>query len=46
MRLAKEGYGDIVTIKNLNVQTFIDLIDYEEYTNKYLKIFREINKNN
>lgn len=44
MRLSRQGYGDIVTIKELDIGTFIKLINYELYLNKYDKVFREINK--
>lgn len=44
MRLAKEGYGDILTIKQLDVKTFMDLINYENYLAQYDRVFREINK--
>jgi hypothetical protein len=44
MRLSRQGYGDIVTIKNLDVKTFLDLIHYENYLSKYDTVLRELNK--
>lgn len=44
MRLSRQGYGDITTIQNLDVKTFIDLIQYENYLSKYDVTMREINK--
>jgi len=43
MRLSKAGYGDILTIKNLDVKTFMDLIHYENYLNQYQKVFHALN---
>ena len=44
MRLAKQGYGDIATIKNLDVGTFINLIHYEKFLDKYEYALKELNK--
>jgi hypothetical protein len=44
MRLAKQGYGDIEQMHNLDVKRFIDLIHYENYLAEYDKTFRELNK--
>ena len=44
MRLSRQGYGDIVTIKNLDIGSFIRLIHYEQYLDKYEQVFRELNK--
>lgn len=45
MRLSKLGYGDIMTVKNLDVQTFIDLIHYEEFLDRYTQTVRSMNEN-
>lgn len=45
MKLSEAGYGDIKTIKELDVKTFINLIHYENYKNQYLQIFKELNNN-
>ncbi len=44
MRLSKEGYGSINEIKHLDVKTFLDLVHYEEYVDKYSKAFRALNE--
>lgn len=44
MRLSKAGYGDILTIKSLDVKTFMDLIHYENYLTKYQKVFHALNE--
>lgn len=44
MRLSKQGYGDIVTIKNLDVATFLNLMHYEKYLDDYQRVFRDLNK--
>lgn len=44
MKLARQGYGDINTIKNLDVETFINLVNYENYLDKYAQVFRDLNK--
>lgn len=44
MRLSRQGYGDINTIKGLDVKTFLDLIHYENYLTKYDTVLRELNK--
>lgn len=44
MRLSRQGYGDINTIKGLDVKTFLDLVHYENYLAKYDTVLRELNK--
>lgn len=44
MKLARQGYGDINTIKDLDVETFINLVNYENYLDKYAQVFRDLNK--
>lgn len=44
MRLAKEGYGTITEIKNLDIGTFINLIHYDNFINKYKDELQELNK--
>lgn len=44
MRLAKEGYGTISEIMNLDVRTFINLIHYNNFINKYQNVLEELNK--
>lgn len=44
MRLTHERYGTITEIKNLDVKTFIDLIHYDNYLNKYEAVLRELNQ--
>lgn len=43
MRLSKEGYGDITTIRNLEVDKFFNLIHYENYLAEYSEAFRLLN---
>lgn len=45
MKLAKSGYGDIVTIQNLDVKTFFDLVHYQNYLDDYIKEFEDLNNN-
>lgn len=42
-KLAKSGYGDIQTIKNLDGETFMNLIHYENYLLDYEKAVRALN---
>lgn len=44
MRLSSKGYGDIITIKNLDAATFMNLVHYENYLDKYARVFKELNK--
>lgn len=44
MKLSKLGYGDIMTIKSLDVGTFMNLVRYEIYLDKYAKVFQDLNK--
>lgn len=44
MKLSKEGYGDIKTIKSLDSETFMNLIHYENYIIEYDNAMRELNK--
>lgn len=44
MRLSHEGYGSITEIKNLDIKTFMDLVHYDNYINKYDSLLRELNK--
>ena len=44
MRLSRQGYGSISEVKNLDVGTFMNLIHYENYLDKYQGVFRELNK--
>lgn len=44
MRLSKEGYGSICEIKNLDVKTFMNLVYYENYRNKYLRALEILNE--
>lgn len=44
MRLSKAGYGSITEIKNLDSETFLNLIHYENYTADYQKAVMELNK--
>ena len=44
MKLSRQGYGDINTIKNLDVKTFLDLVHYENYIAEYDRVLRELNK--
>lgn len=44
MKLTKSGYGSITEIKNLDSQTFMDLIHYEKYLDDYQEAVRELNK--
>lgn len=43
MRLSRLGYGDIVTIKNLDSETFINLIHYENFNTEYDNTVRMLN---
>lgn len=43
MKLSKEGYGDINTIRNLEIDMFIRLIHYENYIAEYRDSFRLLN---
>lgn len=43
MKLSKEGYGDIVTIKGLDSDTFMNLIHYENYLADYENTVRAMN---
>lgn len=45
MKLSKAGYGDIKTIRELEIDKFMNLIHFENYSNEYAKIFTELNKN-
>lgn len=45
MKLSKAGYGDIETIRNLNVEKFMNLIHFENYSNEYSRVFMELNQN-
>lgn len=44
MRLAKEGYGTITEIKNLDIGTFINLIHYDNFINKYQEEIQVLNQ--
>lgn len=44
MRLSRQGYGDILTIKSLDVGTFMNLIHYENYLDRYQEVLRALNK--
>lgn len=44
MRLAKEGYGTITEIKNLDIGTFINLIHYDNFINKYQEEIQALNQ--
>lgn len=44
MQLAKEGYGSYNEIQKLDIRSFMDLIHYENYLNKYGKLVRDLNK--
>ncbi len=44
MRLAKAGYGTITEIKNLDSDTFMNLVHYENYTGEYQKAVMDLNK--
>lgn len=44
MKLAKEGYGDIQTIKQLDGSTFIDLIHYTNFLTDYENAVKSLNK--
>lgn len=35
MKLSKSGYGDINTIKQLDSETFMNLVHYENYLVEY-----------
>lgn len=43
MRLSKEGYGDLNSIRNLEVDKFFNLIHYENYIAEYKEYFRLLN---
>ena len=43
-RLAKNGYGTITEIMNLDADTFMNLIHYENYTHDYQKAVTDLNK--
>lgn len=45
MKLAKAGYGDIETIRNLDVGMFMNLVHFENYNNEYSQVFMELNQN-
>lgn len=45
MKLSKAGYGDIKTIRELDIDKFMNLIHFENYTAEYSQIFMELNKN-
>lgn len=44
MKLAKEGYGDIAAIRNMDIKTFFHLIHYEQFLSDYQRAFRKLNK--
>jgi hypothetical protein len=44
MRLSKEGYGSLNEVKNFDVETFMDLIHYENYLTKYNNVMNELNR--
>ena len=44
MKLAKMGYGSILEIKQLDSETFIDLVHYENYLSEYQKAVIGLNK--
>lgn len=44
MRLSKAGYGSIIEIKNLNSETFLNLIHYENYLAQYQKVVMDMNR--
>ena len=39
-----QGYGDILTVKNLDSKTFFDLVYYEQYLDEYQRAVKELNK--
>lgn len=43
MRLAKEGYGTISEIKNLDIGTFLNLIHYDNFINQYKSVLQYLN---
>ena len=45
MRLSKEGYGSLEEVKNFDVETFMNLIHYENYLSKYNIVLNEMNRN-
>lgn len=44
MKLSKCGYGDIKTIKQLDSETFINLVHYENYLLEYEKAVNVLNR--
>lgn len=44
MRLSRLGYGDIPTIRSLDVQTFMNLIRYENFSEKYMRAVKLLNQ--
>lgn len=44
MKLAKEGYGSYEEMRNLDVRSFINLIHYENYLNKYQDMVQWLNR--
>ncbi len=44
MKLSRAGYGDILTVKNLDIGTFMNLIHYENYLSEYQRVARELNR--
>ncbi len=43
MKLSNEGYGNINTIRNLEVDKFFNLIHYENFKAEYKENFRLLN---
>lgn len=44
MKLAKAGYGSITEIKNLDSNSFMNLIFYENYLTDYQNAVTHLNK--
>lgn len=44
MKLSRAGYGDILTVKKLDIGTFMNLLHYENYLSEYQRVFRELNR--
>ena len=44
MKLSKAGYGDIQTIKNLDSETFMNLIHYENFLVDYNNAVEALNQ--
>lgn len=45
-QLSKRGYGNINIIRNLDVEDFIKIMQYEQFMDEYERAFHNLNKKN